>query len=977
MGATENYKKTNDLIKKKLKRNNNTSIKNICCCYSFCSGFFKKIKNCSLNISILNQFILYFIPVIIIIIILIIIIHLYFFSEILKFDFYTIIKEEFLRYFISELDDINLELNSKNISLLFEDISNLIFFKLYFDELNTYGLFENDNEKIFPNISNLDMNIYKSLEKYNNIFTINKNMSEKYIDSRNDSLSELAKIYYHFFPIIASETNLLGTIINQSYLIAYEYDKNKEKVENMLYFNYPRIIDNFLINNNFYPYNNLIAPKISNNQDCENDENYKQFYDIESNQNLNLELNKNWFTYADCSFRKESNYLLDIEFYHLNENNKGSINKTNIITLQTYIYNNENKKYVIDLIYFLNQNDFENYLFDNSVFLITEEIIKFQKYSDKKTYVLDSNDIIEISLSSILNQYFHFGIYSVDNSFHYNGIFYDNININELSEPSKKYSSIDGISFDLRYFSSFYLYTKLFELSTFSKGYVETDNIYYYIFNDSIRIKEVCSKFDFRLYINSLDSNNIDCFDNRNLLYYSRENIKSFFSEGLTLPYCICLPLYCIKNLNENFDKNTPEFVDEIILPERCQNNLLYFDNGISKAYLNYLDNKETKDISNIGLRIGENLDEQLEIQYINFIYGKKTANAGLDYVLISIVDNNDIKQILIEFVEKLNKISKSFTLIIIFGTFLIFMLISILLIIYINSIANVIFEYKEKINYFWKKLTGYTNLNEPQKKSEKDNIKDDKQNNEKIPLLSFDERNIEDNELIDDLCKIYCKFNKISEDNFLEGTENILDKKIIRKISKLNNSNELFKLFIELSLYIPNFKLDINMDYDFYQDSKLVQNYKKNISQKADINEYKEQILYTKSIIKELLSTELVTDYGFITNLNFNYITNINLNKEKNIKNDIQIAIFKRVEKMIKKRNYGNSNEKNSIEYNDIKNIKIIYKNKNIIIKKLEEKFEQDDYLNLKKLDSSFNRTLINSFYNYTKKIIFDEQNL
>ena len=111
MEATENNKKTNDLIKKKLKRNNNTSITNICCCFSFCSGFFKKIKNCSLNISILNQFILYFIPVIIIIIILIIIIHLYFFSEIFKFDFYTIIKEEFLRYFISELDDINLELN--------------------------------------------------------------------------------------------------------------------------------------------------------------------------------------------------------------------------------------------------------------------------------------------------------------------------------------------------------------------------------------------------------------------------------------------------------------------------------------------------------------------------------------------------------------------------------------------------------------------------------------------------------------------------------------------------------------------------------------------------------------------------------------------------------------------------------------------------------------------------------------------------
>ena len=806
----ENNKTKVDLIKQKLKNNNvkNKNNLNIFCCCKLCSSCYKKMKECSSKISILTQFIIYFVPVILIIVAILIFIHLYFFSDIYKFDFYTIIKEEFLRYFITDLDDINFDLNQRRTSLLFEDISNLVFFKIYFDELSTYGLFDTDKEKIFPNVSNIDENIYESLEQYNTIFSIPKKMSKDLIDSRNDSLSEVYKLYYYFYPLIATEANSAKTFINQTFLISYPVNENNDISGNVLFFNFPRISEDFIQNNNnFYPYNNLIAPRISNNQDCENDENYKQFYDIESNQNLNLELNKNWFTYADCSFRKESNYSLDMEFYHLNENNKGSINKTNIITLQTYIYNNENKKYVIDLIYFLNQNDFENYPFDNSVFLITEEIIKFQKYSDKKTYVLDSNDIIEISLSSILNQYFHFGIYSINNSFHYNGIFYDNININELSEPSKKYSSIDGISFDLRYFSSFYLYIKLFELSTFSKGYAETDHIYYYIFNDSIRIKEVCSKFDFRLYINSLDSNNIDCFDNRNLLYYSRENIKSFFSEGLTLPYCICLPLYCIKNLNENFDKNTPEFVDEIILPERCQNNLLYFDNGISKAYLNYLDNKETKDISNIGLRIGENLDEQLEIQYINFIYGKKTANAGLDYVLISIVDNNDIKQILIEFVEKLNKISKSFTLIIIFGTFLIFMLISILLIIYINSIANVIFEYKEKINYFWKKLTGYTNLNEPQKKSEKDNIKDDKQNNEKIPLLSFDERNIEDNELIDDLCKIYCKFNKISEDNFLEGTENILDKKIIRKISKLNNSNELFKLFIELSLYIPNFK--------------------------------------------------------------------------------------------------------------------------------------------------------------------------
>ena len=46
----------------------------------------------------------------------------------------------------------------------------------------------------------------------------------------------------------------------------------------------------------------------------------------------------------------------------------------------------------------------------------------------------------------------------------------------------------------------------------------------------------------------ALEDNDIDCFNEKNLLYYSKVNINSFFSEGVTLPECICLPLYCIKN---------------------------------------------------------------------------------------------------------------------------------------------------------------------------------------------------------------------------------------------------------------------------------------------------------------------------------------------------------------------------------------------------------------------------------------------
>ena len=73
-------------------------------------------------------------------------------------------------------------------------------------------------------------------------------MSNKYIDSRNDSLSELAKIYYYFYPIIASETNSVNTFINQTFLISYSVDDNNEKEGKELYFNFPRITDEFIIN---------------------------------------------------------------------------------------------------------------------------------------------------------------------------------------------------------------------------------------------------------------------------------------------------------------------------------------------------------------------------------------------------------------------------------------------------------------------------------------------------------------------------------------------------------------------------------------------------------------------------------------------------------------------------------------------------------------------------------------------------------
>ena len=325
------------------------------------------------------------------------------------------------------------------------------------------------------------------------------------------------------------------------------------------------------------------------------------------------------------------------------------------------------------------------------------------------------------------------------------------------------------------------------------------------------------------------------------------------------------------------------------------------------------------------------------------------------------------MKSIIINFVKDLNYISNVFLLIIIFGIILVFVVIFIRIIIYIHSISNIIHDFINKMYSFLRKTSNNKNKEEMIKASDENSFVKEENDDNKFPLLSrdnLDEKNDDENELINDLYQIYFKFYKLKEKNSNEISEK---ERNSEKINNLRKSNELFQLFLEFTLHISKFKFDINIDYDFYKNSKLMKNFLKEFSNKSLSNEDKEQILYTKSIIKELLSTELVDDYGFITNLNFNYITNINLNKTGINNNYIQSAIFKRVEEMIKNKNDENLN---------IDDIKIVFKNKNIIMKIIEEKFEQDDYLNLPKLESAFNNTLINSFYNYIKRIVANKAN-
>ena len=125
----------NNKIKSEISKNSNINSNDFCC------------GKCCSKISITIQFIIYFIPIISILIFIMIMIHVYLLSEVLKFDFYAAIKEEILKYFLTDLDDINFDLNKKKISLSFEDISNLAFFRIYFKELSSYGLLNNNNTK--------------------------------------------------------------------------------------------------------------------------------------------------------------------------------------------------------------------------------------------------------------------------------------------------------------------------------------------------------------------------------------------------------------------------------------------------------------------------------------------------------------------------------------------------------------------------------------------------------------------------------------------------------------------------------------------------------------------------------------------------------------------------------------------------------------------------------------------------------------
>ena len=648
-------------------------------CWLNCfSNFKNKLKNCLSNCSIFKQFLICILPISQLIILGLVLIMIYFFDVIFKYDYYTFIRKEFLKYLITDIDDTHFEISSNEINIQFEDIGNIIFFKLYFGELISLGLLE--EEKIFPNISNFTETLYKKndeqiiLDGAYTVFSIPANLSRKYIDERNDSLAELSKIYFNFYPIISGESKKLHTYINQTFLIAYEMKDNSTDIKGEeMYFNFPRIYDDFQENNNFFPYNNLISPKINLKLES---------LEIEPPLNTQTFYSENWFIKHDSFFRifaSEKNDI-DINFLHINVEHEGNINKSTINYINSFYKNKNGKRFIIDIIFFIGQKNYKASSFDHSIFLVTNHTGSAPniRFSDDKSFVISQNYITEISLSELITDYFHYGFISRTNHFFSKGINYDNIDLNNFYDPINFYSTVKNLQKDIGYFTPFYLYSKLFQKSLYNKNYSEEESSYIFIFNDTKHIKDICGKFNFSNLQQFMRNTNLDCFTKENLLFYPKEKTHYSIAEEISFPFCICLPLYCIKNLQRNFNTDEIEFVDEIILPEKCQNKFSLYENNIKEENL---EKSDEVDSSKSEIRIGENLDELLEDQFTKFIYKKLNSIEDL--------------------INNLNKLKQIFSILIVIGIFFAFNIMTILIGINIYKISRCIYEYKEKLKHF------------------------------------------------------------------------------------------------------------------------------------------------------------------------------------------------------------------------------------------------------------------------------------
>ena len=211
------------------------------------------------------------------------------------------------------------------------------------------------------------------------------------------------------------------------------------------------------------------------------------------------------------------------------------------------------------------------------------------------------------------------------------------------------------------------------------------------IINDTKSIFNVCNSFDFYALHKQIINNNIDCWNDQNLVYFNKnnDNNNKVYGEYNSYPFCVCIPLYC--NKNNNKDLKSVKIVDEIILPNKCQNNFKYYKRNNNNN--NFLQAAQ-KEISNL---IKEDYMDKIEDEYLKFAKNDYEIFDNLKFMVISLIDNSAKKNTLYIFFEQFTHLQQIFELIMGFGMSGAFLFSLIYIVIHVTKISKTIYGYKEK----------------------------------------------------------------------------------------------------------------------------------------------------------------------------------------------------------------------------------------------------------------------------------------
>jgi len=942
------------------------------------NSFFKLIS----KFSFLFQSIIFKIPILIIILSFLAQINIFMFIKLYSQNYYSAVKNEYLNDLIQEVKEKYFELDTLETKSRFDEVEELLFFNIYFKELTTMGLVGQkkiSGNYIFPPITNETISIYSNLNKISEELEINNNYNisiDDIKDNFNNSktiLSEFAKSYFYLLPSITVNQEKQYIYLNQSFLIIYEYDDKLNEInnDNYFYFVYPKSNSLYNSGNNFNPGNIKTNPII-----------YKSVnhnFTINSNNNNNDYEEENWFCKQDYLFRNNSNNLNKsiISFKHLNYNFFGKLNKTFIISLQSY-FENKSKKYIINFINFYHQNNFTSDTLSYSIFLLNNnsDIYKpliIEKYSDNYSFVISQSNITEVSMSNTLNNYFHYGIKDRKNSYYEFGISFDNFDLNKMSAPSMFYDTLEDFYSDLIFISQVYLLGKLFQRSEYITNMTIKKDLSVYEFYNEIEVQKICKIFNFNAYIPHMKKFNIDC-SNIDIVNNITDDNNENYVDGINIPYCGCLIFNCLDqkdySIDEQYEQKKYNFVKKIKLPDRCRNYFTHYikEDNSNSSYLI----RELKEL----FLFGE------DTNYITFRNGPMKMLPGLSYFVITTIDNSNLINVLNGLILKLIE----FEIIMILVNsiwFSILLFLSILtIVIETKNFTSLIFNFDSKFEKY------LFQLEENKRKEKEKGLNNNSYENNKIIKISekesifgskiscrksikkfylnyhtFSEDIQESNPLLNELFFIFCDYYKLDAEKVIKEEQNKTEQS--RKDIKANimrKKNELFDLFVNLCSYES--RLNFSIEYDLYFESPLVKNFNCSLKKGKITNKKEEK--FTKDVIYELLSTENVFDDGLIMNFNFGYISYLNVNEFKSIKN----ALFNKKENEINE----NFNMEQRLKDDQRKSlIKLIFKNKNVLYVDLQ-KFYDFDEIKFDKLESCFNQFLLKVYYKYFKKIIVDK---